>query len=102
MPNPTSLSESGIPTGSDPSRGPPSWARLQPDAGTLRPPGCYVTHRPCLVSRPENETPGRRWYAVVSETRGASEAEGTMDHHAVVSETRGKRGRFTSENKRRE
>ena len=40
MPNPTSSSESGIPTGSDPSCGPPSWAGLWPDAGTLRPPGC--------------------------------------------------------------
>ena len=77
MPNPTSSSKSGIPTGSDPSRGPPSWAGLRPDAGTLRPPGCsaYVTHHPCLVSRPDNETPGGQWYAVASETRGASEAD---------------------------
>ena len=51
MPNPTSSSESGIPTGSDPSRGPPSWAGLRPDASALHPPGCsaYVTHRLRLV-----------------------------------------------------
>ena len=37
---------------------------------------------------------------MVSETRGASEAESTVDRHAVASETRGKRGRFTSGVKR--
>ena len=51
MPKPTSSSEPGIKTGSDPSRGPPTWAGFRPDAGIARPPGCktYVTRRACLA-----------------------------------------------------
>ena len=113
MPNPTSSPESGVPTGSDPPRGPPAWAGLPVDAGAACPP-CCVTRCTCLVL-------GRRWcspptllcdslhmsgfgetlvHGYGRRDEGASEAEGTVDRHAVVNETRGKRGRFTSEKKR--
>ena len=66
-----------------PSRGPPFWAGFQPDSGMVCPRrACLAFGRWCSFSvcpaeprdfASENESLGRRWYAVASETRVASE-----------------------------
>ena len=97
MPNPTSSSESGIPTGSDLSRCPPSWAGLRPDAGIAHQPRCKsVRDMPHMSGLGETlvHSYGRR-----DETRGQArqKAPWIVVLHAVVEETRGKQADLPQE-----